>query len=285
MLRPLKPLLDDARRDGYGVGTFTAFSMETARGIVDAVTAAGTPAAISVTRRMTPYLDLEGLAAYVRAKAEAAPVPISLHLDHATELDLVERALRAGFTSVQYDGDALSYEDKVRTTVEAVAMAAAHGASTEAELDHIGREGVEQGGGLTDPAVAADFVARTGVDILAVSIGSNHGQAPGAAVLDLQRLADIRAATDVHLALHGGTGVDAAQVVASIGAGITKISYFHGMAEAAMRRLARDLPSTPHGMIATLMDESLREAYGAQCAAMLRVYGGPDRPPSADGAG
>jgi fructose-bisphosphate aldolase, class II len=281
MLVPLKVLLDEARIGGYGVGTFTAFNMETARGVIEALVADQAPAAISITRRMTPYMDFEGLAHYIQDRAGAADVPVSLHLDHATDLQLVERALRAGFTSVQYDGDGLGYADKVRTTLEAVAMAKAYDASTEAELEHIGRSGVELGGGLTDPTEAADFAEETGIDILAVSIGSGHGQSEGQAELDIPRLRAIRAATDVHLALHGGTGVDPAQVVASIAAGITKISYFHGMAADATARLGAGLPSTPHGMIATLLDESFRESYGQRCRAMLRIYGTPSRAPSA----
>jgi fructose-bisphosphate aldolase class II len=282
MLLPLKVLLDDARAGGYGVGTFTAFNMETARGVIDALIADQAPAAVSITRRMTPYLDVEGLAHYIEDRAAATELPLSLHLDHATDLALVERALRAGFTSVQYDGDNLSYADKVSTTLEAVAMAKSYNnASTEAELEHIGRSGVEVGGGLTEPGEAADFVAATGIDILAVSIGSNHGQSEGEANLDIPRLQAIHQATDVHLALHGGTGVEPAQVVAAIAAGITKISYFHGMAASATKRLAAELSNTPHGMIATLLDESFRESYGQRCTEMLRVYGTPTRAPSA----
>jgi fructose-bisphosphate aldolase class II len=284
MLVPLKALLDDARTGGYAIGTFTALNMETVRGIVDAVVSEQAPAAISITRRMTPYLDLEGLAHYIEDRAGEASIPLSLHLDHATELGLVERALRAGFTSVQYDGDNLTYAEKVVTTSEAVAMARAYGASIEAELDHIGRTGYETGGGLTEPADAVDFAAATGIDILAVSVGSWHGQAQGDARLDIPRVQQIRASTDVHLALHGGTGVDPAQTVAAINAGITKVSYFHGMAAAAMTRLARDLPTTPHGMIATLLDACLRVAYGEQCRRMLDVYGAPGRAPSAEPA-
>jgi ketose-bisphosphate aldolase len=282
MLVPLAGMLDRAREGGYAIGTFTALNMETARGIIDAAEAAEAPAAISITRRMTPYLDVEGLAAYIVDRAGRSPVELSLHLDHGTTLALVERCLRAGFSSVQYDGDNLSYADKVATTRDAVAMARSFGASIEAELEHIGRVGYDPSGGLTLPADAADFVDATGVDILAVAIGSTHGQAPGEANLDLVRLAEIRAATPVHLALHGGTGVPLDQVVASIAGGITKVSYFHGMAQAAAERLQLELPTTPHGMLATLLDNCLRETYGAQCGRMLRAYGTPTSPPTAD---
>jgi ketose-bisphosphate aldolase len=279
MLVPFTPLLDDARKGGYGVGTFTALNMETARGIIEAAERCRAPLALSITRRMTPYLDLEGLAAYIVWRAERSDVPLCLHLDHGTDLALVDRCLRAGFTSVQYDGPGLAPADRVATTKEAVAMARSYGASIEAELGHIGRVGYEESGELTTAQDAASFVAATGVDILAIAIGSTHGQSPGTAQLDIPRLREISAATPVHLALHGGTGVPSDQVVAAIEAGITKVSYFHGMARAAAERLLDELPDTPHGMLTTLLDGCLRETYGAECARMIGVYGTPTAAP------
>src|SRR5262249_22165376 len=123
MLTSFVELLEPARSGGYAIGTFTALNMETARGIVEAAESRRAPVALSITRRMTPYLDVEGLAAYIIRLASEADVGVCLHLDHATDLALVERCLRAGFTSVQYDGADLDYDEKVATTKEAVAMA------------------------------------------------------------------------------------------------------------------------------------------------------------------
>ena len=236
MLVPLAPLLADARTGGYAVATFTVFNFETARGVFEAIELEGVPAGVAVTRRMTSAMDFEGLAAYLVARSEAAAGPIALHLDHSTDLDLVRRALDAGFTSVQYDGVGMSQDEKVASTRVAVELAARYGASVEAEMEHIGRDGVEVGGGLTEPAEAAAFVADTGIDIVAVSVGTTHGLGEGEATVDIERIAAIRAATPAHLALHGGTGVPPDQLVAAIGAGITKVSYFHGMAHDALTR-------------------------------------------------
>ena len=98
---------------GYALGSFTVFNMTSARGVFEALDAAAVPAIVAVTRRMTPYMDFEGLAAYLRVRAEACPAPIAIHLDHSTELELVRRALDAGFTSVQFDGAGLPLDEKI----------------------------------------------------------------------------------------------------------------------------------------------------------------------------
>lgn len=281
MLSPLAPLLEAARKGGYAVGTFTVFNMETARGVFEALEAEGVPAGVAVTRRMTPYMDFEGLAEYLRRRAERLSSPVALHLDHATDLALLERALDAGFTSVQYDGVGIEFPEKIRTTRTAVALARRYGASVEAELDHIGRIGVEETGGLTDPDEAASFVADTGVDILAVSVGTSHGLGQGEANIDLGLIRSIVSSTPAFLSLHGGSGAAPSQITGAIAAGIAKISYFHGMAEDALGVLREASQSAPHGMLASLLDESLRPAFRDRCREMIRTFGGPGRPPAA----
>jgi fructose-bisphosphate aldolase class II len=277
MLRPLAPLLVNARDGGYAVGTFTVFDFASARGVFEAIERARVPIGLAVTRRMTTAMDLEGLAAYIVSRASASDVDIALHLDHATDLDLVERALAAGFTSVQYDGPALAMPERIEMTRKAVELARAYGASMESELDHIGRTGVEVSGDLTDPHEAAAFVAATGVDILAVSVGTTHGLAEGEAHLDFDRIAAIRAATPVHLALHGGTGVAPDELTAAIRAGMTKVSYFHGMAHDALNSLRIAVADAPHGMLATVLDEAIRPAFRDRCLEMLERLGDPGR--------
>src|SRR4029453_2922357 len=116
MLVPLAPLLADARSGGYAVATFTVFNFETARGVFGPFELEGVPAGLAVTRRMPSAMDFEGLAAYLVTRAEAASTDIALHLDHATDLDLVRRALDAGFTSVQYDGVGMDLPEKIEST-------------------------------------------------------------------------------------------------------------------------------------------------------------------------
>lgn len=280
MLVSPKSYFDDARRHGYALGSFTVFNMESARGVFEALDAAGVPAMVAVTRRMTPYMDFTGLAAYLRARCEASPAPVAIHLDHSTELDLVERALDAGFTSVQYDGAGLPIDEKIDQTRIAVEMAHRYGAVAEAELEHIGRTGVEDGQGLTQPDAALRFVTETGIDILAASVGTTHGLSRGLARIDHALLAELREALPCHLALHGGTGAAPTDLVAAIGGGVVKVSYFHGAAESALLRLKEAITDTPHGMIATLLDE-VRPAFRDRTLEMIAYFGSPGHAPSA----
>lgn len=273
-------LFDDARRDGYALGSFTVFNMDSARGVFQALDERPVPAMVAITRRMTPYMDFEGLSAYLRSRCAASPAPISIHLDHSDDLDLVARALDAGFTSVQYDGAGLSLDRKIEQTRLAVEMAHRYGAVAEAELEHIGRTGVEDGGGLTQPDHAVRFVEETGIDVLAVSVGTTHGLSRGQAHIDLDLLAEIRGRVPCHLALHGGTGATPEDLVAAIGGGIVKVSYFHGAAELALRRLRDDIETTPHGMLATLLD-GVRPAFRDRTLEMIEYFGSPGHAPSA----
>jgi ketose-bisphosphate aldolase len=275
-----KSYFDEARLRGYALGSFTVFNMESARGVFEALDVAGSPAMVAITRRMTPYMDFEGLAAYLRTRCESSPAPVAIHLDHSTELDLVKRALDAGFTSVQYDGAGLSLGAKIEQTRLAVEMAHRYGAVAEAELEHIGRTGVEDGHGLTQPDAALRFVAETGIDILAASVGTTHGLSRGLARIDHALIAELRGSLPCHLALHGGTGADPEDLVAAIASGVVKISYFHGAAESALVRLRGSLAETPHGMLATLLDE-VRPAFRDRTLEMIAYFGSPEHAPSA----
>jgi fructose/tagatose bisphosphate aldolase len=278
MLVPLAPLLADARSGGYAVATFTVFNFETARGVLEALEIEGVPAGVAVTRRMTSAMDFEGLAAHLVAWAQAADTDIALHLDHATDLDLVRRALDAGFTSIQYDGVRMELAEKISSTRVAVELAARYGASVEAELDHIGRTGVEAGGGLTDPDEAASFVAETGIDIVAVSVGTTHGLGEEGGGERRSRRGHPRRHAGAP-ALHGGTACHRRSRCRDRRR-ITKVSYFHGMAhDASMRCASRSRQR--HGMLACALDESLRPAFRDRCRQMIRLYGGSGRAPGA----
>jgi ketose-bisphosphate aldolase len=277
MRADLRPLLTDARAGGYAVGSFTVVNMESARGVFEAIESTGVPAIVAITRRMTPYMDFGGLAAYLVRRCEAATTPVAIHLDHANDLDLVHQALDHGFTSVQYDAVGVPFPLKVAEAQKGVALARRYDATFEAELEHIGRTGVEDGGGLTQPDIAREFVLATGLDVLAVSIGTVHGLGQGLARIDLARLDELREAVPAHLSLHGGTGASPDDLVGSIHRGIVKVSYFHGMAEAALGELRAHIDETPHGMLTTLLD-SIRPAFRDRALALMRLLGGPGRP-------
>jgi fructose-bisphosphate aldolase class II len=220
-------------------------------------------------------MDFDGMAAYLVRRIEAMPIPVGIHLDHANDLDLVRRALDNGFTSVQYDAVGLPFEAKVVQTRIGADIAHDYGATFEAELDHIGRSGVEDGDGLTQPDAAVRFARETGLDVLAVSIGTVHGLAQGQARIDLGLLDRLIAKVPAFLSLHGGTGASQADLRASIRHGIVKVSYFHGMAEAAVARLKVALDEQPHGMLTTILDE-VRPAFRDRAFELLSLVGDPD---------
>jgi len=157
-------------------------------------------------------------------------VPVVLHLDHADNLDLVRAAVERGFTSVMIDGSALEFAENVRLTRAAVELAAARGVSVEAELGHVGGSDLEctvhRESVLTEPDEVARFVRETGVDALAVSIGTSHGVYRSLPNLNIERLRDLDAASPVPLVLHGGSGTPDDQIRNAVRHGISKLNIY-----------------------------------------------------------
>jgi len=234
----LKPLLAEARAKGYAVGSFNVFNMESLLGIIDAAVSKQSPVIVAVTESHMEYLDLESFMPMALELARHAPIPVALHLDHARSIEVISRALRAGFSSVMYDGYQLSYETKVEDTKLVVRLAHALGVTVETELGHVGRlggpKGVLESGELADPQVAEDFVKRTGVDVLAVAVGSTHSMAAPEAGLDLERLRQIAGTCDCFLSLHGGSGISVTHLRSAIEIGVAKVSVFTKLANTAL---------------------------------------------------
>lgn len=215
-----------ARTDATGVGAFNVVQIEHAQAIVSGAEAAGLPVILQVSENTARYhgsLEPIGLASL--AVARAAGVPVAVHLDHAESAGLVREAVRLGFTSVMFDASALPYEDNVAATREIAAYCHARGVWVEAELGEIGgKDGAHAPGVRTDPAEARAFVEATGVDALAVAVGSSHAMLTRDAVLDFALISRLRDAVAVPLVLHGSSGVGDTGLAAAIGAGMTKVN-------------------------------------------------------------
>lgn len=226
MLSPSAPLLQAARAGGYAVGAFNVSNLESMQAIVRAAETERAPVLAMIWSGIAAWTDFEALAAATVILAEKAAGPIAVHLDHGEDLEIVRRALVAGFTSVMYDGARHSFDENIRLTNEAKVLARTHGASLEAELGEIGSEWDESDGeqALTDPAETARFVEATGVDCLAIAIGSRHGRYSAPPQLDLDRLGAIAARVPVPLSLHGGSYTPDDQVQAAIARGIAKVN-------------------------------------------------------------
>jgi fructose-bisphosphate aldolase class II len=219
-------LLEPARATGRGVGAFNVIQVEHAEAFVAAATRAGSGVVLQISQNAARWHGgLEPIAVATLAVARAAEVPVVVHLDHAEDRALVTEAIDLGFTSVMYDGSALDYEDNVAATAEVVAEAREVGVFVEAELGKVGgKDGVHAPGVRTDPAEAVEFVEATGVDALAVAVGSSHAMTDRTASLDFARIAELRAAVPVPLVLHGSSGVPDADLTRAVETGMTKIN-------------------------------------------------------------
>ncbi len=225
-LSPTRELMDAAAAAGSGQGAFNVIHLETVEALVAGAESAGLPLIVQISENCARYHGgLEPLALATLSVARHASVPVSVHLDHAEDEELAYQAVDLGFGSIMYDGARFEYADNVAVTRRVTEYAHAHGVYVEAELGKVGgKDGAHAPGVLTDPGEAAAFVAVTGVDALAVAVGSSHAMTERSAALDLARIGALKAALDVPLVLHGSSGVADDAIVAAIAAGMTKIN-------------------------------------------------------------
>lgn len=259
MLVNTKEILKNAQAGKYAVAAFNVYSLETVQAAVRVAERENQPVIIALGERYFPSVDVEGFAGLVKAIAEKSPVPIALHLDHAYEKESIIRAIRAGFTSVMFDGSAYEIEENIRRTKEIVEIAHMAGVSVEAEIGSLAKgdfSDEEEGDGtLTDPQSAKDFVAETGVDFLAAAIGTVHGMYKGEPKIDLPLLERIAQAVDVPLVLHGGSGTPESIVKQAVQLGICKVNVNTEVSIAAVTYLqnAFEQKQMPH--LSTVMEE------------------------------
>jgi fructose-bisphosphate aldolase, class II len=206
---PLAAIGDIVRQSPAGVGAFNVIQLEHAGAITAGAEALGLPVVLQISENCVRYHGaLEPVALACLAVARRAEVPVAVHLDHATDRALVTEAVELGLGSVMYDASALPDEDNVHATAEVTAWCHGRGVWVEAELGEVGgKDGVHAPGARTKPHEAVDYVARTGVDALAVAVGTSHAMTTEDAVLDLGLIAELRAAVPVPLVLHGSSGV------------------------------------------------------------------------------
>jgi len=230
MLSTAREILNDAREKRYAVPGFNSVADVMVRGILDRAQRLRTPIFLMIYTGEIDDTTWWYYPATIRAVAERYTIPIVMHLDHATELDDIRAALDNGFTSVMYDGSSLPFDKNVEMTRKAVELALAYGASVEAELGLVGGFDLTANDNvanvLTQPDEVVTFVERTGVDSLAVSIGTAHGIYQQLPKLDISLLKELSAASTVPLVLHGGSGTPDDQMRAAIENGICKFNVY-----------------------------------------------------------
>lgn len=248
----LKEILSDAQKNHYAVGSFNVVDLISLEAILEAAQEKLSPVILSIAEVHFKYVNLENITPAIQDVARRAAIPAVLHLDHGESFHAVMRALRAGFTSIMFDGSKLSFEENIEKTAEVVKMCHAVGVSVEAELGHIGgAEGGSEGASApphefyTKVEEAVDFVRRTRVDALAVAIGTAHGLYKGKPQLDFERLTQLNNALGIPLVLHGGTGLSTEDFHQCIDRGVAKINFYTGMSVAAMDRIKNKLKQKP----------------------------------------
>lgn len=268
MLTTLKEVLAAADKGGYAVPAFNVNNLEILKAALDAAVEEKSPVILQTSEGAIEYAGLPYLVAMIRVAAES-PVPVVMHLDHGKNLTVIKAALDAGYTSVMFDGSLLPFEENVATTKQVVAWANATGASVEAELGAI--KGVEdlvsveeKQAFFTDPEQAVRFVAETGCDALAISIGTAHGayKFKSEAVLDIARLQKIDELVSIPLVLHGASGIspdliDKTKNQCSILGDCARLEGAAGVPDAAISEAIK------HGIRKINIDSDLRIAFTA----------------------
>lgn len=243
-------MLANAKKGGYAVGAFNVENMEMVKAVLAAAEELRAPVMLQTTPSTVKYGTLETYVAIVAAEAKKATVPVCLHLDHGNSYELAVAAMEAGYTSVMIDGSHEDFENNIAVTKKVVEVAKEKGIPVEAELGKVGgkEDDLEADADTnTDPMEAKEFVERTGVNSLAIAIGTAHGFYVGTPVLDKERVSEIRELVSVPLVLHGASGLSEEDVKECVARGMCKVNFATELRAAytdAVKKLLEEKPET-----------------------------------------
>ncbi len=278
MIVSFSELLADADSRGAAVGAFTAYNLEAALAVLHAAEERSDGVILLVSSQTFATRGGPTLVAALRTACERAAAPCCVQLDHAADLTMMERALEAGVGALMADGSRLPVNANAELVAEAVRIAKRTGAGVEAELGHVaGDEELATAvsrGALTDPTEAADFVALTGADCLAVSIGNVHGRYEKTPELDWERLVQVRRQVAVPLSLHGASGLPDADLARAVSAGIRKVNVNTELRERWFEILAERVEALRPGAQLLALNEELIAALARVAAAKLELLSG-----------
>lgn len=278
----MKSMLQHAYRNGYAVGAFDLVSLDFLGGIMAAAEQHRSPVILSLAESHFDHFDFELLMPAVVKAARRASVPVAIHLDHGVALQSAIQAINLGCNGVMVDASDQSLSDNIRSTSAIVDMAHACGVPVEGELGYVpgveGEDAERHPGKVAYTSVdeARQYVAETGVDFLAVSIGTVHGRMQGIPKLDLTRLGEINAALELPLVIHGGTGLSDAQFGQLIENGIAKINYYTALSDAAARQLQDNARANPKGGF-TCLTKGADDAVCIEAGHCMQLWGSAGR--------
>ena len=274
----IKELLKAAEQGNYAVGAFNCNNMEIVQAIVQAAEEENSPVIVQASQGAIKYAGLEYITTLTKLAAEQARVPVALHLDHGTSFDQIVKCIRHGFTSVMIDGSAYPLLENIELTNKVVEVAKAAGVSVEAELGKIGgtEDDItvdERDATFTDPQEAKMFVDATGVDALAVAIGTAHGVYKGEPKLDFERLKKIVALVDVPIVLHGSSGVPDEAIKQAISLGVRKVNIDTNLREAFVKKTRQMIEERPEEIDPRKILGPARDAMKEIIKEKIRLFG------------
>ena len=275
-------ILRDAQKNGYAVGAFNVNNMEIMQAIIEAAEETKSPVIIQASQGGLNYAGVEYIAALAKVAGENASVPVAVHLDHGTDFTQIMQCLRHGFTSVMIDASQYSFEENIERTKNIVAAAHAVGVSVEAELGKIG--GTEDDitvdhadATYTDPQEAKEFAERTGVDSLAIAVGTAHGVYQGIPKVDFDRIKEIREVVDIPLVLHGSSGVPYETLEKAVECGICKINIDTDVRSAFATAVGDFIRANPDEIDPRKILGPAREAMKETIKEKMEVFGSVGR--------
>lgn len=266
MITNLKPLFEDAKKNNYALGAFNVYNYETIKAAIEAIKETKRSAIIAFGEKYLANMELKEVVNLVRTMTLSVDTPVAIHLDHCKSFDVIKKAIDAGFTSVMFDGSELPFEDNLSATKIVCDFAHRANVTVEAELGCIslGEHSNEDEGEeiYTDPLQARTFVLETGVDCLAISIGTVHGMYKGEPKISVSRLKEIANVVDIPLVLHGGSGTPLEVVHECIKEGIRKINVNTEVSYSVVRNLEQTIAKKPEIHFSQLSLNSVAQAKG-----------------------
>lgn len=278
MIASLPALLTDRRSRRAALGAFTSYDLETATAVLAAAQEASAPVMLLASREAFSAPGGDQLLTALVAVADTSAVPCCVQLDHVSDLELMERALRLGCGALMADGSTLPLDDNRELVSRAVTLASAHGAHVEAELGHVaGGEDIAHrtwSGQFTDPDEAAQFAADTGAACLAVSVGNVHGRYAQPPQLDWARLDAVRDATPVPISLHGASGIPDEDLRRAISMGVAKLNVNTELRDAYLAASERHMREALDGSRLLELHTRQRDEVERVALRKLRLYNG-----------
>lgn len=267
MLANSKYLLEAAKKGNYAVPHTNIMDQHTCKAYIQTCEELKKPLIMGWAEIHAAYVSMEEAAFLTKFYAKKTNMPVVLHLDHGSSFERVKEAIRLGFTSVMFDGSMLPFEENVRISREIVEYAHLYGVTVESELGHVGegreydQDSVERN--YTNPAEAVEFVKQTGVDSLAVAIGTAHGEYVGTPEIDYHRLAELRKVLDLPLVLHGSSGTGLDKIAKCVDGGINKVNICTDLVKAAQNYMKQEAETKSYDKLSIGVEEEISNCLKA----------------------